>query len=125
MLGNMGYSSVQCTSVPLDLGKINIQCPYGKVGEIYEYGINASDATAENCLANDDIAKCKPDSTSFIDTSFKASLDKSMNVIDYGKWENLYTVSAGKEGCMVKGESRLFMQFSCVQSKENQAMKYD
>ena len=61
MIGNMGYSSTQCVSVPMDLGKINIQCPYGDVGVISHYGVNLSDDTANNCVENDDIASCKPD----------------------------------------------------------------
>mmetsp|Transcript_33793 Transcript_33793/g.44592 ORF Transcript_33793/g.44592 Transcript_33793/m.44592 type:complete len:105 (-) Transcript_33793:2809-3123(-) len=62
MLGNMGYSSVQCASVPLDLGKVNIQCPYGSVGTVTSYGVNLSDDTAGNCMNNDDIKQCLPDS---------------------------------------------------------------
>ena len=50
MLGNMGYSSVQCTSIPLDLGKLNIQCPFGTVGKFISYGVNLSDDTANNCV---------------------------------------------------------------------------
>ena len=63
MLGNMGYSSVQCALIPLDVGKINLQCPYGKIGAIYDFGVNLSDATSSNCAGNDAISKCKPDST--------------------------------------------------------------
>jgi len=65
MLGNMGYSSVQCASVPLNLGLINIKCPYGNVGEIYAYGVNLNDDTANNCAESDTIASCKPDLPNF------------------------------------------------------------
>lgn len=86
MLGNMGYSSVQCTSVPMDLGKLNMQCPYGTVGKIFGYGINLSDATAQNCVEHDEIAQCKPDATNFVETGLQSVIGKSVHVIDYGKW---------------------------------------
>ena len=119
MLGNMGYSSVQCTSVPLDIGKLNIQCPYGTVGKITSYGVNLSDDTANNCLekTDADFVKCKPDATEFIDTGLEAVVGKSVHVLNYGDWQNLYTKPAEKASCMKQGESRLFAEFTCIQSQ--------
>ena len=31
-LGNLGYSSMECTKIPLGVGKISISCPYGTIG---------------------------------------------------------------------------------------------
>lgn len=28
-LGNLGYSSVQCQSIPVAVGKLSVSCPYG------------------------------------------------------------------------------------------------
>ena len=67
MIGNLGYSSVQCASIPIDVAKVNIMCPYGTVGEILDKGINQEDKDAENCASNDKISACMPDSTSFKD----------------------------------------------------------
>lgn len=39
-LGNMGYSSVQCSNVPFDLNKITLSCPYGVISQIFHFGIN-------------------------------------------------------------------------------------
>jgi len=48
-LGNLGYSTVSCDTTPTDLYeqvdgtamlKIQTECHYGQVGEIYDYGIN-------------------------------------------------------------------------------------
>ena len=39
-LGNLGYSTSQCTSIPLEIGVLPAQCPFGRIGEIYAFGIN-------------------------------------------------------------------------------------
>jgi len=44
MIGNMGFSTVQCASIPIDVKKLNIMCPFGSVGKILDQGINQEDA---------------------------------------------------------------------------------
>lgn len=62
-IGNMGHSSVQCAVMPVKVGKISLQCPYGSIGTIYDFGINLTDETASNCAASDEEGKfCMPDS---------------------------------------------------------------
>mmetsp|Transcript_3107 Transcript_3107/g.3640 ORF Transcript_3107/g.3640 Transcript_3107/m.3640 type:complete len:211 (+) Transcript_3107:14-646(+) len=39
-LGNLGYSSVQCAQIPANVGRLSLSCPYGVIGEIYDYGVN-------------------------------------------------------------------------------------
>ena len=53
-------------------------------------------------------------------------------MIDYGKglpdedeWKGLYVNSAAKNSCFTKGDTRLFVQYTCEQSAENQSMKYN
>ena len=65
-MGNLGYSSVECAVMPVDVGKMSLQCPHGTIGEIYDYGLNLSDETASNCANNDDIKNCKPTSVGFL-----------------------------------------------------------
>jgi hypothetical protein len=33
-LGNLGYSTMQCRKINLDVGRIVLTCPYGKIGKI-------------------------------------------------------------------------------------------
>jgi hypothetical protein len=44
MLGNVGYSSVQCASIPVNVGQLSLSCPYGTIGQVdgkpLDYGIN-------------------------------------------------------------------------------------
>ena len=62
-LGNMGYSSVQCRNMPLAVEKMVYGCPYGTVGEIYDYGVNlVNDGGArDSCIETDQNRACKPD----------------------------------------------------------------
>jgi len=39
MLGNLGYSSLQCVNMPADVGALSISCPYGTIGSITQLGI--------------------------------------------------------------------------------------
>ena len=75
MIGNLGFSSVQCASIPVSVGKLNIMCPYGTIGEFLDEGINQSVKTASNCASNDDNKGCFPDSTLFED-SLKSTVGK-------------------------------------------------
>ena len=39
-LGNLGYSSVQCAAIPVEVGRLNMQCPFGTIGQVLDYGVN-------------------------------------------------------------------------------------
>jgi hypothetical protein len=38
-IGNLGYSSVQCTNIPVGVGKLTFECPYGTITTISDYGV--------------------------------------------------------------------------------------
>lgn len=38
-LGNLGYSSLQCTIVPFSVGSVAVSCPYGVIGDIIQLGV--------------------------------------------------------------------------------------
>ena len=40
MLGNMGYSTVNCVSMPVEVGSYTFTCPYGVIGQITDFGVN-------------------------------------------------------------------------------------
>ena len=63
MIGNLGYSGVECHNIPVSLGNIAITCQYGAVGEILDYGVNNPDSGSpvDACTTNDDNKSCKPD----------------------------------------------------------------
>ena len=61
-LGNLGYSSVQCASIPSSVGQLNLDCPYGKIGKFLDYGINPSVATKNTCVNDSTNDMCYPDS---------------------------------------------------------------
>lgn len=40
MLGNLGYSTVNCASMPIEVGAVSISCTYGVIGAIYQLGVS-------------------------------------------------------------------------------------
>jgi len=48
-IGNLGYSSVQCSQIPVGVGKLSISCPFGTIGEIYDSGVNPDTDTQFYC----------------------------------------------------------------------------
>jgi hypothetical protein len=34
MLGNMGYSSVNCANLPVELGSMTVACNFGQIGSV-------------------------------------------------------------------------------------------
>ena len=55
-LGNLGYSTVQCASIPFGMEKVVIQCPYGEISEIVKDGIGINEVGSTHsdaCLVND------------------------------------------------------------------------
>ena len=97
MLGNLGYSSVQCASIPLDVGQINMMCPFGTIGEIYDSGINQKDADATNCAENAEIMACAPNSDQF--TAAMASSLGNTNYLYEFPTQDLWTTQAKKDAC--------------------------
>jgi len=55
MISNMGYSSVECRNIPVSLGNIAVTCPFGRVGKIFDYGINNPDSGSplDACITNE------------------------------------------------------------------------
>jgi hypothetical protein len=39
-LGNLGQSSTECTQVPFSFEKIGLTCPFGKIHNLRDVGIN-------------------------------------------------------------------------------------
>ena len=48
-LGNLGYSSVQCAQIPANVGRLSLACPYGVIGEIYDYGVSTDSEHRYDC----------------------------------------------------------------------------
>ena len=39
-LGNLGYSTVQCQQIPVGIGILTLECPYGTIGSILDNNVN-------------------------------------------------------------------------------------
>lgn len=122
-IGNLGYSSVQCASIPVDVKKLNIMCPFGTVGKIIDQGINQKDKDASNCANNDAISNCTPNSDSF-KAAMTAAIGKESYLFNFPE-QDLWKTQAEKDSCFIPGDSRLFIQYTCEQSLDSQHLKYN
>ena len=124
-LGNLGYSSVQCKSVPLAVEKLSFACPYGTIGQIYDYGVNLQNdgGDAESCIETEHNRACKPNNPAFSsmldDTLGKQSVQETLTASD------LYTDTTHGDCLNDQNLPTLFVQFSCVQSDEEISTKYN
>lgn len=111
MIGNMGFSSVQCASIPVDVKKLNIMCPFGTIGKILDQGINQEDADATNCASNTKIEACKPNSTSYL-AAMTAAIGTESHLYSFPS-QDLWADQVTKDKCYKGSDSRLFIQYTC------------
>jgi hypothetical protein len=64
-LGNMGYATQKCASVPVDIMVIELSCSYGVLGEILDFGYNDISATdmPDLCANIPESEDCKPNNS--------------------------------------------------------------
>ena len=110
-LGNLGYSSVQCASIPSQVGQLNLDCPYGTIGKFLDYGINPLSANKNTCVNDSTNDMCYPDSD-FIKTSFESAIGDPEHLFTFNGVASLFKDGAGDALCNTQ-ESTLFVQFTC------------
>ena len=84
MLGNLGYSSVNCDSAPVSVGYVGLECNYGVVGQIYDLGLHEGkdEDTFEMCVNTDYMLPCKPNNPNFMN-SLKEAKGKSKHYVAF------------------------------------------
>ena len=104
MISNLGYSTMECRNIPLSLGNIAIDCPYGVVGGIIDYGVNNPDegSPIDACQTNSINRKCKP-STAMLD-AFKKAIGK----------DHLNVGFSASAGSCNSANAQLYVQYSCI-----------
>ena len=68
MLGNLGYSSVECDLTPVLTERIGMLCSFGQIGQIFDFGIHEGslEDTFEMCVNDEYMSQCKPDNLNFV-----------------------------------------------------------
>ena len=96
-LGNVGYASVQCAQIPAEVGKLSISCPYGSIGEIYDFGIN-TDASSKNlCITDDELnASCKP-TNDWVSNGLNGAVGESSTLLEWGEHKSFWTGTAAQK----------------------------
>ena len=106
-LGNMGYSSVQCASIPTDVQRLAMSCPYGTFGEFLDYGVNPLVANKNTCVTNDTNRMCKPDAPFVLKNLNGAIGGEPTSLLNF-EGLSLYVDATGKEACD-SAESTLYV----------------
>ena len=121
MIANLGYSHTSCINAPLSIGSLTMSCTYGTIGQIFDYGVTSpeSDGPLDACLTNDYNKACRPDSKDAEDLFAQAVGQERYNV-RFGEGDLFNSPGMGCAG----PTNFLFVQFSCVQSNEDQQTKY-
>ena len=112
MIGNLGYSSVECRNIPVSLGNLVMSCPYGRVGTVFDYGINNPDSGSpvDACTRNEFNKSCNP-SKKTIGDKFKEAIGSESYQVKFNQ-DHIY-VGTEKASCLDK-TNLLFVQYSCI-----------
>ena len=92
----MGYSSLQCKTVPFGMGKLVLSCPYGSISGIVENGLGINEKDGGNtdaCLVNSTVFKndiCSVDTTTFYDEFDKNCVGYESCSFTFIKGKNSY-----------------------------------
>lgn len=122
-LGNLGYSSVQCSLTQSGIDTVALQCPYGFLGTIVDdgIGINQKDLDFyDYCLAKESFGnkKCSDavNATYVKETFQKECYEKKKCSIDTTKL--LQTVKEEDSQCL--DHAFIFIQYKCYQPEDVQ-----
>lgn len=120
-LGNLGYSSVECTQMPAAVQKISLSCPYGSIGKVLDYGVNTAVEDKYGCMSNDQNMPCKPNAEWVTEGS--QAKGKEHSLFDFNG-KSLYNNSEDATRCLTQ-DATLFVQYSCIQGVDEQISKYN
>ena len=128
-LGNLGYSSSQCTRVPFDLNRIPMYCPYGNISTIAHFGINPSNMTDKDSCSNaspDTLICASSLNQKFIDNIKQLVVNPITNDFTHTFTESeIFTDPAtAPHVCKSKG-AQLYIQYACTQDVETLKTKYN
>lgn len=125
MISNMGYSSVECRNIPVSLGSIGVTCPFGRVGKIFDYGINNPDLPGpiDACQTNDYNSPCKPTSQR-IGQLFSQTIGKERASVTFTQGD-IYAAGTQPGSQCTEPTNLLFVQYTCEQNNEEQSAKFN
>ncbi len=111
----MGYSSMECVSVPFDLSRIPIFCPYGAITEVKYIGINPDvrGASMDACMDFESNSICnskiRPEYKQSIKTFCDGANDLRCN-FDYSETE--MSAEPLPAECTSQN-ARFYVQYTC------------
>jgi hypothetical protein len=115
-IGNLGFSSVLCKDVSLQVGNITMSCPTGEMREIISAGLIPRDGLINDaCLPNSETALCEKsfDNDEFLEDFNAKCLNNSTCTIDADK----YLRHQGNPDC-TSPYAQFYIQAYCMHSPE-------
>ena len=122
-LGNLGYSSLQCNTVPFGMGKLVLTCPYGSISGIVENGLGINKKGSSNtdaCLVNattfgNDLCSDQLDTDQFYKDFEESCVGNESCSFTFGK-PNKYLVTSDNstlDSLCSDVRSNIFVQYKC------------
>lgn len=115
-LGNMGYSTTQCTSVLYSLGKIPLSCPKGtNINAVTQFGINTAGASKTSCINNKE-SVCSKSLDPAFETKIKSYCSgENAEVCSFGIIpDDLFLDLKTTDAKCTADEALLFVQYTCT-----------
>lgn len=120
-LGNLGYSSTQCTRVPFTLNQIPMYCAYGNITTIKYLGVNPSGMSDKDSCYDDapEVKDClKAMNPAFLlSVRAKVSSQNTDNIIYTFKPAEFFTDLTTVPSKCTDSVAQLYVQYSCEQSQ--------
>ena len=100
----------------MGIGKLSVECPYGQVGEIFEFGVNdlSMGVSGDLCMNTAENTACYPDNP-----SIPSELMKTIGAVNTAlsfSTDQLWSDPSDFGSC-TKPSNTLFIQYSCVMSE--------
>jgi len=120
-LGNLGYSDMECSQVPIGIGKLQMSCPYGTIGSIVDFGVNNvnDDVSPTYCSTTKANAACTPTNPD-VRVFLEDSVGQTSVAIEFVA-DNLWLTP--NPSC-ANQLNNVYIQYSCVMNEEQQYAKF-
>ncbi len=121
-IGNFGYSTSQCVNTPFSIGKLPMECPYGKLGKVNAVGvIPSTEAKKTYCHAAEAITNVCPLRSGLVESLPSLVKNGTIQFTNSDIFQDSFNVNAA----CTDADAKIFISFTCVQEKERLALKYE
>jgi hypothetical protein len=127
-IGALGYSTQKCITQPLDIGKLTLNCHYGVIGKVLDYGYNdfAQTGRSDICMSNDITKNCAPNNVATL-SELEGFLGKPTATWSFSI-DKFFVDSIVPDTCSyseTSSEAYIFVSYECHHLPETQEKRYN